>query len=395
MPVGPFASFSVLEVALFLGVALLLFPALWVRKLEVGSTSVFLLLLLPLIVAECSILWSQDLNATVKAVIIWSEAVVAYLVVVNLFKRCYARIVMKSLASFVLVSFVIAILAIARVPGFQPQIPPEMVLGSPEHAAFILSFYARLSHPFMGLSNSYATVLSFFVMPFFAWGWITGNKRFFWTSFFTFTAVVLTISRGVFAATVVSCVLFLLQRRLARAIPYFILAFVMMGAVFYGYYTLVPAVHSTLLTRASGENVDIRFHKAHIGLQKIAQRPFIGYGADVVAGGEKDLQGGVHNTFLQQILNFGIFFGWIVNGVLMLLAWQFWRWPGSNDCRLLAKAVAFSIVGQMIAFASQTSFEGSLLRVLFYFSIGSAVAFLNAYAAEEQYRKPTGLVMDN
>ncbi len=46
--------------------------------------------------------------------------------------------------------------------GFEP--------GSPEYLTYLTAYYARLGHPFYGLSNDFASVLSLFVLPLLAWG---------------------------------------------------------------------------------------------------------------------------------------------------------------------------------------------------------------------------------
>ena len=144
-----------------------------------------------------------------------------------------------------------------------------------------------------------------------------------------------------------------------------------------------PLVKKYLPGRLSKINIYDRLIRLNLGYQKVINRPLLGYGAGVTPWEKHELEGEIHNTFLQQLVYFGIIFGFIVVISLILMPIRFFIWRTKYPkVKFMAKAIAFSILAQLIIFLSQASFEGSVLRILLYFSVGLVVAFLNSFEKE-------------
>jgi|LGOV01.1.fsa_nt_gb hypothetical protein len=387
VPLGPFVSFSVMDAVLMVGALVLGGRFLCQYNINVGDKWLFALLLVPLGASVLSLIWAQDITACVKWILIYSESVCAYLIVINLCGQLRYRTNMQLITFFVALSVVTSALSLLDVPGFFPQTPPELVQDSPEYLAFMASYHARLSHPFIGLSNNFATVISFFIFVFFAFWQISEKKFYFWMAVFTIFAFFCTLSRGALLALfVVGCLYFFRPNRLIKFAPHIMGVICVIGIMFYAYYSINPETNLYLADRLLMQTVDVRLEKIRVGLEKIANKPLVGYGGGVTADSEDKIKGGVHNTYVEQVLYFGVPLGMIVNVSLWALAARFfvWRWRNPH-IRTLSRGVGYAILMQLLIFGTQTSFEGSVLRVLFYASIGMALATMRTLALSREF----------
>jgi hypothetical protein len=75
---------------------------------------------------------------------------------------------------------------------------------------------------------------------------------------------------------------------------------------------------------------------------------------------------------VQQILYYGIPIGVVVSVALWMLPAFFRRRPTQP----LGGVIAYTLVVQLTLFLFESSFEGTVLRVLFYLSVGLATALL-------------------
>jgi O-antigen ligase len=372
-------SISILDIVLVgLGTTLVLDLAF--RPVDAGYRSLFRVLFLPLVVATASLAWTQDFSATLRAMLVYAEGVVAYLLVVRELEGLPPARVVGYIKRFAYLLIVPAVLLELHVPGFSPQAP-----GLKHSAGDYISYYTRLSHPFIGRSNNLATILAFFTPLLFYWGHDRHDRRFTRAAFLTLLAIFLTLSRGTLLAFVIAGVLyvpFLYDRRRAagRSLARKIFAGVVLGAAaILVFYSLNPTVHEFFGGRFTLTNVNSRFRLVSLSLSKVADRPLLGYGAGVIPDADPQLAPGSHNTYLQQIVYFGLPLGLVVCGVL-------WRTAGIFLARRrltpLAGVVAYVLLVQLVAFLFEASFEGTVLRVLFYLSIGLAVGLLRSVEAE-------------
>lgn len=380
IPFWQFASFSILDVTIVLLSLFVSVVCLVQGYVNVGNTYIMSFLFVPFVISAISMIWSTDISATIRWIIIFGESVSAYLITIYIFKDFRPGKIMRYISLFAILLIVAAILSLLRIPGFTPQIDPTIELSSAEYSAYMTSFYARFSHPFIGLSNNFATVLVFPVFILFGYGVLQKEKLYIIIAFISGLALIMTMSRGVILAVLISFAIYVsLSRSLAKKWPRFSITLLMLGVMFYVFYKINPEVAVYFIDRFSRGNLDIRMDKILLAFEAISNQPWLGYGAGVAADGEPGLVGGVHNTFIEQILYFGVFFGMVVNASLVLLFLRFLEWRTWNErARFIARAVAFAVVAQLLVFVSQTSFEGSVLRVLFYFSFGMATALLRS-----------------
>jgi O-antigen ligase len=297
------------------------------------------------------------------------------------------------------------ILLLLHVPGFEPRVPGKHTAGG------YLTYYTRLSHPVLGGSNNLATLLAFFVPILAYWGLSRHDRRATTAAFIATIAIFLTLSRGVLLAFLIAALLYapLASRRLparrSNLVPKIISA-VAAGAVAIAIFTSIdPTAHQLFATRLSAANVESRTELISISLQKIALRPLLGYGGGVnpqldplsayradtghtsalaVAPAQASSLSGTeldtHNAYLQQVIYFGL-----PLGLAMTLA--LWATVGvfvaNRHAQALAGVIGYTILVQLVSFLFEASFEGTVLRVLFYMSIGLAVALLRSVEREE------------
>ncbi len=382
-------SFTLFDIVALSSSLVLFARFAYAGRLRIGDRTTFLLLLSPLPASVLSLSWSQDRGATVYNIFLCLEATLAYLLGVTLCAPVPSARIVRYAGTFVLLLMLGSVLSLLSVPGFGPP-THGLAEGTPEYAAFLLSYHTRLSHPFLGLSNNLATVLGFFVFLFAAYGIARGRRGYLFLSAVTFGAVVLTLSRGTVGALVVSGIAFLFLMRRHHPVPLAAVlgALAVVCVMAFGFYRVSESTQLHLVDRLSGNNVENRTLKVRIAAAKIAREPVLGYGGGVAADGEEELKGGVHNAYLEQMLYFGVPLGALVSLGLLALPLRFLLWPGRDPAtRMVAVGVAVSLLGQLLTFLSQASFEGGLLRVLFYFSVALSVALLRRLQAEEAMRQ--------
>jgi len=363
-----FGSFTLLDIVLVVAALRLLFGILAsTGRVRIGDRRVTILLAIPFLVCVGSLAWTDDLTATLRSIGMFTEAMVAYWVVTNAFGSLRPPQLFSRAALLVALLLIGSMLSLLQVPAFAPQTPPNMVVGGPEHWAYLTTYYARLSNPFYGLSNDFASVLSLYVLPLLAWGVVRSKLRYSLLAGIVFAGVALTLSRGVVIATVAGGVLFLVaeRQRLTRWLPGISVGSALVLTVAYFYYQLNEAVQTHLVDRLSITTIQVRREIFHYALQRISEAPIVGYGAGVVT--DPVLADGVHNTYLQQALYYGIPLGLVCGGALWLLAARFLTWPAQTRAvRVMAMAIGVSVLTQLAVFLVETSFEATLPKTEFY-----------------------------
>jgi O-antigen ligase len=387
MPVRIYGSFpvvgsvSVLDIVLVLAAGTL-FLDLAFRPVDRGYPELFCLLCIPLGVSAMSIAWSQDPSASVRTWLTYAEGMVAYLFVVRELDGVAPARIIRYISRYAYLLIVPAVLLILHVPGFGPQ---ERDL-SPLSGDYI-SYYTQLSHPVLGRSNNLATVLAFLAPLLLYWGHTRRDRRITLAGFITLLAIFLTLSRGVLLAFVVAGLLYapfaVGRRRIGqRSIAGKMMAGVALGAVAIGvFYSFNPATNEFIDNRLSGANISARSEFVSAAWSKVADRPLLGYGAGATPDRDTLLEAGVHNTYLQQVLYFGLPLGLVVSATLVGIAAVFLTRRRSTA---LAGVIAYAVIVQLVIGLFEASFEGTTLRVLFYLSVGLATAL--ALAAESESR---------
>jgi O-antigen ligase len=314
----------------------------------------------------------------------FAEATVAYVVTVNALTGLRTHQLFARAGGLVALLIAGSLLSLLQVPGFGPETPPNVATGGPEHIAYLTTYYARLSNPFYGLSNDYASVLALYVLPLLAWGVVSRKTSYSLLAGTAFAGVALTLSRGVVIATVAGGILFLSaeRRRVTRWIPGIVLGGGLVAATGYLYYRLNEAVQTHLLDRLTATTIQVREAILTRTLQQVAESPLLGYGGGVVT--DPLLADGVHNTYLQQVLYYGIPLGVVCSAALWLLAARLLLWPvRTRAARVMAAAIGVSVFIQLAVFLVETSFEATLPKTALYFFVAFGVIVVMQVDREE------------
>jgi O-antigen ligase len=380
MPVRISGSFPVINSVSVLDVLLLVFGLtllldLASRPLDTGYRDLFSLLCIPLVVAIASIAWSDDRSATLRAVLIYAEGIIAYLFVVRELSDLPPARVITYIKRYSYLLIAPGVLLLLHAPGFAPQ-----EAGLSHSSGTYLSYYSRLSHPILGRSNNLASLLAFFAPLLFYWGHRRRDRGVAIAAFITLVAIFLTLSRGVLLAFLIAGLLYAPLALGRRRIPGGGIAaklaatVALAGIAIAVLYTVNPATHEFFAGRLTLANVHGRTALISASLDEIARRPLLGYG-----GGVDPLLEAAHNTYLQQAVYFGLPLGLVVSLSLCALVGVFLVRRGSST---VAGVIAYTLMVQLVIFLFESSFEGTVLRVLFYLSVGLATGFMRAFEAE-------------
>jgi O-antigen ligase len=372
-------SFSVLDI-LLIAVGVTLFLDFAYRPLDVGYRELFWLLCVPLVVTVLSLVWSVDRPATLRSVLVYTEGLIAYLFVMRELEGLQPDRIITYIKRYSYLLIIPAVLLLLNVPGFAPQVP-----GIKHSSGGYLTYYTRLSHPFIGGSNNLATVLAFFVPILIYWGHTHRQRRITLAGFVALLAVFVTLSRGVLLAFLIAGVLYALiapsrRRTGSGSLVGKIAAALALGvAAIALFYSVNPATREFISGRLTLENVTERSDLVSLGVTRIASRPILGYGADfapnVTLGRDLLFKLDLHNAYLQQALYFGLPLGLLVSLALCGTVGVF---LARSRSVALAGVIAYTLMVQLVSFLFESSFEGKVLRILFYMSIGLAAALLRS-----------------
>jgi hypothetical protein len=374
------SSFSVLDVLIVVA-GTTLFLDLSFRPIDVGYPALFTLLCIPFVVSIASLTWSEDLTTTTRAVFVYAEGLIVYLFVLRELEGLGPERIVTYIKRYAYLLIIPGVLLLLHVPGFAPEIDVKHSSGS------YLTYFTRLSHPVLGASNNLAGVLAFFVPILLYWGHVHKNKPAFRAGLITLLAIFLTLSRGILLAFAIAAVIYAIatygRPRLAPGLGAKIAGVVALGVVAISvFYVVNPPTHEFFGGRLSATNADIRASLISDAVSKIESHPFLGYGGGVeplLSTIHPDAEPGdkldSHNAYLQQAINFGLPLGALVTLSLWGTALFFFtrlRWTP------IAGILAFTLVVQCVSFLFESAFEGTVLRVLFYLSIGFAAALLRS-----------------
>jgi O-antigen ligase len=367
-------SVSILDL-LLVAAAATLYLDLAFRPLDLGYRALFGILCVPLVLSVVSLVWSQDRPATLRSTIIYAEGLVAYLFVVRELDGLTPARVITYIRRYAYLLIVPGVLLLLHVPGFQPEEP-----GLSHTSGTYLSYYTRLSHPVLGRSNNLATVLAFFAPLLLYWGHARRDRRTTAAALVVLLAIFMTLSRGVLLAFLLGGLLYaplaVGRTRTGRGgLSTKVLGVVALGTIAIAlFYSLNPATHEFFAGRLSLANVKDRSELIELSLSKIASRPVLGYGAGVTPDHDGLLSEGVHNTFLQQVVYLGIPLGAVLSLTLCALPAVFL----ARRTTPVAGVIAYILIVQLVLLLFESSFEGTVLRVLFYMSVGIAAALLRS-----------------
>ena len=378
-----FDTIAVLDITLLVLFGSVVVFGLSSAKISVGDTWIFTILLLPLILGMISLIWSISSVDTAKSIVVYGAAVAAYLVAFALFRDWHPSQICKML---IVLPGIMVMTAIASYMPYSPLSPVMTVPHLGGHSdGFLISYYARFSHPFIGLSNSFATILAIFLPLVLVanrigvWPWIAKT-----TAVILVAAVVATGSRGVLLALLIAFgVLALFHVISKQSIPRNLGSSVLWGfpvviLLVAAFFVLSPDAARLLDGRFSLRNVDARFAAFDSAVRvALSEFPF-GIGSGVSLGSVVDGSlRSVHNAYLQNILWFGVFFGSVLSLAMMMLPYFIWRIEVLTlQARYVKNAVATSASVLMLINLSQAAWEGSILRIWIYVILAIGVVLI-------------------
>jgi O-antigen ligase len=193
--------------------------------------------------------------------------------------------------------------------------------------------------------------------------------------------VVLTLSRGVLLALAVTALwLCLVTGTVGGRLLRKVVAALLVGALaLTALYQFNPETRQFFGTRFGDATAAERSDLVELALREVGDQPWLGFGAGVTPAGSPELVHGVHNTYVQQMVSFGVPLGSVVNLSLVAIAVLFFARARRTP---VGKVLGLAVVGQLLIFLTQSSFEGTVLRVIFYLSLGLAAGLLRAHEAE-------------
>jgi O-antigen ligase len=329
---------------------------------------------LPLL-CVASLMWTTDTSATVRTIVSYAEAFVAFRFAVQQTRGLGADRIMRMLRRFLYVLLVPPVLMLLQLPGFEPQ-----QFGLSPTSGDYASYFSRLSHPFLGRSNNLATILLLLSVVLVHWALTHRGVATYAAALLCVTAIFLTISRGAILALLVSILLVVLlpHRPAGTGGGSRLMLVVGSGGLVAGLiaasYLANPTTQQFLGGRLDTSNFSGRELRFSAGVDYLLQRPFLGWGAGTVPGGDATIDGGVHNTYLQQLLAYGVVLGFV--GVLSLvgLAVHLLRdRPGT-----LRRAVGLTMAALLVDLTVESSFEGAAMRVIIYLLLGILIGLARA-----------------
>lgn len=364
---------SVLDVACYLALLVLL-GDLWARGWVRPPGVLIALGLVTGAFAAFSVGWSTNPAASWVYAGNAVEGLVLVWMVIAVTRDEPARLVSWAIGLWVVALLVPCALMWAGVRGFQP---PAWL--DPESGDYI-SYFARLSHPWIGRSNNPATLFVVAVVPLAAWG-VRHRARFAQVlAGVALVATVMTVSRGTLLALAAGAVFLAivawplarsLWRWAAAVLGVSVVALVLM-------YLLNPASRMHLSSRASATNVDARFVLLSDALSDIGAAPWLGTGPSVTPS--------VHNVLLQQMVDFGAVGGLVIDVLLVgVVVWWFLPSRRRGPAGWLAVACGVGIAVQLGSCLVEASYEGGFLRNLMWLSWGLLLAL---FAAERTGSTP-------
>ncbi len=367
-----FSTLSVLDVLLVILLPVVLMRSLVTGRLALADRRVFFVLLMPVVFAVASILWTVDVLATLKSIVVYGSALAAFLLVAE-----FGKSLSLSRLTFILVGVALGLVvvsALSYLPGsiFHPS--DTMPASQIEQSGFLYSYHARLSHPFLGLSNSFATVLAM-LLPLVLFSREVGLWRFasWWAAILLLAATLATGSRGVLLALGTVYVVFSGWRLLvAGKLSGKGIGFIAVASMFAVLFVLMnPDAQEHLADRFRVDNLLSRLEAVSAVFTVLENTP-VGIGSGVALSGTTNLDlTHVHNAYVQNFLWFGYIGGSLLNLMLLALPVAVVFIPvRSGYGKAARRALALSISILLLINLSQASWEGSLLRVWIYVLIG-------------------------
>ncbi len=374
-----FSTLSVLEPTI-LGICITVIILTAFRgRLFLGNRGLFVILMLPVLFALLSLGWTVDTSATVKSIIVHGAALAVFWVTVFLFYDSSFYALARMILALPIVLVITALLSYIPGSPFSPEL--TFAWQTQISSNFLLSYWARFSHPFLGLSNSFATVLAILLPLVLVIGRIGIHRRLARViAVVSFAAVVATGSRGVLLAVIFSFGLSFVSKlirtwRIPRGI---LLAFLGTFFLVAGFFLISPIAQQHLADRLTVTGIVSRVNAFSVIVNAANDFPFgVGSGVPVSAVTNIPWET-VHNAYLQNLLWFGWAGGIILSAAMWCLLPVIYSSPArAKETRVIRQGFAISILILLLINLSHASWEGSIIRIWVYFVFGIGQVLLN------------------
>ena len=373
IPLGPFRSFSYLDLVIVWCLFSLLTRLMNNKRFVIGDPWILLYLSIPFGLSQLSFNWTESPTETFRAVSVYLEALIAYLTVtVYLDGRTQAE--MFRIANiFILTTLTACVLMLLGVPGFAPQL-----IGNPTADDYI-AYFVRLSHPFLGRSNNLAGILAIFIFPYATYAWSRKSPFLKAMTVLIALALLLTMSRGVLLAVALIAFMMMLtsSAAFARLLIWTGMTGPIVAAATTWVLTAVPIAAQYIGDRFTTKNIDARSGIMDAAIYRIAERPLLGYGAGAIGLVDGRLREGAHNTYLEQILAFGMPLGILCSLSLIMIAVRLRKIANNTGDKAMTGAW-LAPACQLLIVMTEAAFEGSILRIIYYMTIAWIVSLLRA-----------------
>ncbi len=382
MSIG-FTSLSILDLIIFIGFITLAFRVLF-SKIRIGDNRIFIFLILPLTISILSLLWARNPLLTFEYITKLAIGLMAYLLPVNYLRNASLRFM-----KFLWIVFSLGLLAgplgfLLGVQGFE-----FYGFDSNIHVDALFGAYARLSHPFIGVSNDFAPILEFTSLLLFGFGMISKSKTLICFGWLLLLALFLTLSRGVLLSFFLGVTLLafyyslnlfsisikkIFRVLIGVAVISFLFAFILFQyRVEFGGRNIL-LVDYVFGERLSTRSVDTRLIRLNFIYDLILENFLFGLGGGnftpFATYGQSEVPA-AHNAFLQNILFFGLFFGLLINLSYLGLLFRFISLSSSyKKLRIFTTFAATGFFILLLSMLSQTFMEATVPRILVLFILG-------------------------
>lgn len=382
--IGPFATLSVLDLALAACGVYFLYWTAALMPLRVGPPMVMAAVLLPAVLALASILWSADPGRAATATIKYTHSALLYFVALQLGAGLgiarLARTALVILAGWLAGSAAMYL----GVPGFEFFTASSAGYSEAEMLETLASVYTRLGHPYVGQSNDYAPLLSLLGFILVGSALCLRSRWLLVAGGIAFTASALTFSRGLIAGAFIGLVAFafMARPRLGQAAWFAAVPLLAAAAVvplFVSETSVSVAgrdieVAQVLESRLSEANLEARIEGYREVLSFVSRRPWLGYGAGYYDKSHPEGLVSAHNAFLEQWKYFGVLLGTLSIACYIMVMVHFFRLRQRSAARPLADALACAWLCLLVASMAETFFEATTPRSVIYFLLGLCVA---------------------
>jgi O-antigen ligase len=373
--IGPFATLSVVDLAVAMCGAYLALRFATLGAIRVGPPSLLVAVFGPAFLALASMLWTLDAERTFATTIKYFYAALVYLAAMqfsgDLGYRDLARASLVILVGWLLGSAAMY----AGVPGFDYFISQSAGLSEEDNIILFASIYTRLGHPYVGQSNDYGPLLA--LLGFVLLGCARPAA-----SFLAFFSSLLTFSRGLMLGLLASLALYawLSRTPFRRVAALGGVAAVLLGVLAFAATELTVRVGEREIdaaelveSRLSDANVATRLEGYAETWRLILERPWLGYGAGYFDRSRPDTLAAAHNAFLEQWKYFGLALGTLSIGCYLLVAGYFFSMRHGSPAPAFFDAIACAFLFLLMTAMAQTFYEATTPRAFIYFVLGLCV----------------------